>query len=84
MKLEPQNDIIVATKQAVEEKSPSGLILGAANESPPVFKVVFTNSEYGYEKGDLVIVGTSPVKAKFDGTEYFFIKVESILAVYTD
>lgn len=85
MYLIPQNEILVTEKVEVEQKSKSGLYLGAADESPPLFKVVETNSNYTqYEYGDRLLISASPPKAKFDGKEYFFVNVDTVLAIYRD
>jgi len=85
MELISKNKTLVAVKIEVEAKSKSGLYLGSADESPPLFKVVSANESYKdiYE-GDKLLISTSPPKAKFDGVEYYFINYESILAVYRD
>lgn len=84
MELIAKNKTLVTVKVEVEEKHKSGLYLGSADESPPLFKVVSANVEYDIQVGDKLLVSTSPSKAKFDGTEYYFVNHDTVLAVYKD
>ena len=85
MKLISKNKTVVAVKVVVEDKSTGGLHSGNSTASRPLFHVVSANEDYPeYNIGTKLLISTSPPKAKFDGTEYYFVNIETILAVYQD
>lgn len=95
--MKPINGYIIAVKEELETKTPSGLILqGSANLAPPVFKVVATSDEQYSQQteslglsttllikvGDKLLVnGEKITKATIDNVEYHFFKESSVIAI---
>jgi chaperonin GroES len=81
--LQPLGDYVVATAEAAETKTKSGLYLpDNAAEKPKTAKVVAVGKAATQVKiGDRIIFKTySTTELKVDGTEYILVKEEDILA----
>ncbi len=81
--LQPLGDYVVATGEAAETKTASGIYLPEnAAEKPKTAKVVATGPNAKQVKvGDRIIYKTySTTDVKVEGTEYILVKEEDILA----
>ena len=81
--LNPLGDYVVATAEAAETKTASGIYLpDNAAEKPKTAKVVATGPEAKQVKtGDRIIYKSySNTDVKVEGTEYILVKEEDILA----
>ena len=81
--LQPLGDYVVATAEAAETKTASGIYLpDNAAEKPKTAKVVAAGPNAKQVKaGDRIIYKTySTTEVKVEGTEYILVKEEDILA----
>lgn len=81
--LQPLGDYVVATAEAAETKTASGIYLPEnAAEKPKTAKVVAAGPNAKQVKvGDRIIYKTySTTDVKVEGTEYILVKEEDILA----
>jgi len=81
--LQPLGDYVVATAEAAESKTASGIYLPeAAAEKPKTAKVIAAGPNAKQVKaGDRIICKTyGTTEVKVEGTEYILVKEEDILA----
>lgn len=81
--LQPLSDYVVATQEAAETKTASGLYLpDKAQEKPKTAKVAAAGPNAKQVKvGDRIVYKSySTTEIKVDGTEYILVKEEDILA----
>ena len=82
--LHPLGDYVVATAEAAETKTASGIYLpDNAAEKPKTAQVVAAGpNATQVKKGDRIIYKTySTTDVKVEGTEYILVKEEDILAI---
>ena len=82
MTLNPLKDHVVAKKQQPEEKTKSGILLGAAKETPAYLIIESVGPDVkSVKKGDKIIVKDyTGTEIELDGTKYSIIEEKDILA----
>ena len=81
MSIKPLADRVVAVKEAPQEKTASGILLGEAKETPNTATVSAIGPDVKNVKvGDRIIYKEYSTNIKIDGVEHLIIKEEDVLA----